>query len=285
MPIYYLNVDSVRRSAGRNVITAAAYCSRSRLRDERHGRTVDFSSINDLVHSEILLPAGSPERWADREALWNEVEKIETRANAQLALEIEAAIADGLTTEQGVTLAREFVKMQFVGFGRIVDLNIQKEVGADGQQRAYLYALLSMREICADAFGKKIDDWHGPKLLMQWRERWAQLSNKHLLAAGCPRFIRAGANAARERSLDALIEPLADHSAANFEIAWRNGERLLGEPELAFEALTATSSMFSRQEMVEFVKRNTVGNEQFDAALARIECSVELSTPSGGRKI
>lgn len=277
MAIYFLNVGSVRRSSGRNAVAAAAYCSRSKLRDARGERDVDFSTTNDLTHSEILLPKGAAARWAERETLWNEVEAVETRSNAQLALEIEATIPDTLSDDDAVSLAREFLTPLFVDRGRVVDFSIQRGIGADEKTRSYLHALLSMRDISAEGFGKKLDDWHGPKLLTQWRGWWAQLSNKNLLAAGCGRLIGAGADAARGRRLDALLDGAGtDRSAENTEIAWRNGERLLGEPELAFDALTSTSPTFSKHEMIEFVRKNTLGNEQFETALARVECSVEL---------
>ena len=48
------------------------------------------------------------------------------------------------------------------------------------------------------------------------------------------------------------------------------------EPELALRALTRESATFSRREMIAFVSKNTAGKEQFETALARVECSVEL---------
>jgi hypothetical protein len=62
MAIHFLNVGSVRRSEGRSVISAAAYCSRSKMKDAKNLREVDFSAENDLVHSEILLPHGAAAR-------------------------------------------------------------------------------------------------------------------------------------------------------------------------------------------------------------------------------
>lgn len=277
MAIFYLNVVTVSRSVGRNAVVAAAYCSRSRLLDERLGRMADFSVIDDLEHSELLLPESAKSRWPDRATLWNEVEAIEKRDDAQVAREIEIAIPSDLSGTEGIELAREFFNEQFVERGIIVDLNIHRAAGADGCQRSYVQALFSMREIVADGFGKKRTDWKDRKLLSKWRERWAQLSNKHLLAAGCERLIGAGADAARGRRLDTLFGGSGtDRSGDNIEIAWRNGERLLGEPGLAFDALTSTRPMFSKHEMVEFVRKNTLGDEQFETALARVECSVEL---------
>ena len=89
MAIYHLSVKVIQRSAGRSAVAAAAYRSASRLHDERLGRDHDFRAKAGVVHSEILLPEGAPERWRDRETLWNEVEARERRHDAQLAREVE----------------------------------------------------------------------------------------------------------------------------------------------------------------------------------------------------
>src|SRR3546814_10659771 len=78
-----------------------------RLRDERLGRAHDFSNKAGVVHSEVMLPEGAPERLADRQTLWIEVEAGEKRKDAQLAREVEFAIPREMTQEQGIALARD----------------------------------------------------------------------------------------------------------------------------------------------------------------------------------
>ncbi|BBU64040.1 hypothetical protein MSC49_39750 (plasmid) [Methylosinus sp. C49] len=283
MAIFYLNVITVSRSIGRNAVVAAAYCSRSRLRDSRRETVADFSTLTDAEHSEILLPAGARPEWSDRAILWNEVEAVEKRDDAQVAREVEIAIPSQLSREDGVALACEFFNEQFVERGIIVDLNIHRAAGADGVERSYVQGLFSMREIVEEGFGKKRTDWKDAKLLSKWRERWTLLSNKYLIAAGCGQLIRAGADAVRGRALEPFFEDEGiERRAENLEIAWRNGERLLGEPELALRALTHASASFSRREMIAFVSKHTAGKEQFETALARVECSVELVRLAGG---
>jgi hypothetical protein len=277
MAIFYLNVTTVSRSVGRNAVVAAAYCSRSQLCDRRRETLADFSEVADIEHSEILLPESARAEWSDRATLWNEVESVEKRDDAQVAREIEIAIPVELSRVGGIELTREFFNEQFVARGIIVDLNIHRASGADGVQRSYVQGLFSMREIVEDGFGKKRTDWKDSKLLSKWRERWTLLSNKYLLAAGCNQLIRAGADAVRGRALEPSFESgVTERRAENLEIAWRNGERVLGEPELALRALTNAGATFSRRDLIEFVSKNTAGKVQFDMALARVECSIEL---------
>jgi hypothetical protein len=85
--IYHFSAKVIGRSSGCSAVAAAAYRSATTLLDYREARTHDFSHKADVVHSEILLPGGAPERWVNRAVLWNEVEAVEKRKDAQLARE------------------------------------------------------------------------------------------------------------------------------------------------------------------------------------------------------
>ncbi len=63
MAIYHFSAKVIQRSAGRSAVAAAAYRSASELADERVGRSHDYTAKEGVVHSEIMLPAGAPERW------------------------------------------------------------------------------------------------------------------------------------------------------------------------------------------------------------------------------
>src|SRR5579883_1408159 len=124
MAIYHFSVQVIGGAAGRSAVAAAAYRSASRLRDDRLGRDQDFSAKRGVVHSEVLLPENAPERWSDRERLWNDVEAFEVRKDAQLAREVEFAIPREMTQAQGIELARDFAQSEFVDQGMIADLNV-----------------------------------------------------------------------------------------------------------------------------------------------------------------
>ena len=73
MAIYHFSAKVIARSAGRSAVAAAAYRSASRLYDERTERPCDYTRKSGVLHSEIMAPAHAPDRWQDRQALWNEV--------------------------------------------------------------------------------------------------------------------------------------------------------------------------------------------------------------------
>ena len=124
MAIYHFSAKVISRANGSSAVASAAYRSASELHDERLGRSHNFSNKAGVEHSEIMAPEGSPERWQDREALWNEVEAGEVRKDAQLAREIEFSIPREMSQAQGVELARDFVQTEFVDRGMVADLNV-----------------------------------------------------------------------------------------------------------------------------------------------------------------
>src|SRR3546814_14006780 len=69
--------------SGSSAVASAAYRSASELHDDRLNRDHDFSNKAGVIHSEVMLPEGAPERLNDRLTLWNEVEAGEKRKDAQ----------------------------------------------------------------------------------------------------------------------------------------------------------------------------------------------------------
>ena len=165
MAIYHFSAKVIGRSSGASAVAAAAYRSASELFDERLGRHHDFSNKSGVIHSEVLLPDGAPERMKDCAALWNEVEAGEKRKDAQLAREIEFSIPRELNREQSVSLAHDFVERQFVDRGMVADLNVHYDHAEDGSPKPHAHVMLSMRDVGPDGFGRKVIAWNDRALL------------------------------------------------------------------------------------------------------------------------
>src|ERR1700751_946125 len=121
MAIYHLHVKVIGRKVGSSAVASAAYRSGSRLRDERLDRSHDFSAKRGVVHSELMLPENAPEAWSERERLWNDPEAGEISKAAELAREVEFALPRERTKAQGIELAPDFVRSEFVDRGMIAD--------------------------------------------------------------------------------------------------------------------------------------------------------------------
>ena len=288
MAIFHARMQVIGRSTGRSAVAAAAYRAAEVLHDERQGHAHNFTSKAGVVHSEIMLPAGAPERWQDRATLWNEVEASEKRHDAQLAREMEFSIPRELSQAEAVRLTWDFVAEQFVSRGMVADVNVHWATAKDGEAQPHAHVMLTMRRVQGDGFGPKAREWNSRELYEGVRERWAALANARLAEQGYdvridhrsyaeqgialePQHKIGPAGARRaERGEDA--ERAAEHAA----IARRNGERIAADPVVALEALTRQRSTFSKHDLVRFLHRHTDGAAQFTAVLAKVAASPEL---------
>ncbi|GLS22004.1 hypothetical protein GCM10007874_50210 [Labrys miyagiensis] len=302
MAIYHLHVKVIGRKSGSSAVASAAYRSASRLRDERLERSHDFSAKRGVLHSEVMLPANAPEVWRDRERLWNDVETFEIRKDAQLAREVEFSLPRELSQAQGIALARDFVQAEFVDQGMIADLNVHWDFSEDGMPKPHAHVMLTMRRLDVDGdeigFGPKVRDWNRTDMVEHWRERWAELANQRLAeldidarvdhrsleaqGIGLEPQSQIGAPAKRieeEGIKDPGIEGEgleADRAELHREIARGNGERILANPTLAFDAITHQQSTFTRRDMAMFVHRHSDGLEQFNAVMGAVSSAPDL---------
>ncbi|MGY2987211.1 Ti-type conjugative transfer relaxase TraA [Bradyrhizobium sp. USDA 4508] len=297
MAIYHLHVKVIGRKSGSSAVASAAYRSASRLRDERLDRSHDFSAKRGVIHSQVLLPQNAPERWSDRERLWNDVEALEARADSQLAREVEFAIPREMREAQGIALARDFVQAEFVDRGMIADLNVHWDIGDDGMLKPHAHVMLTMRAVDESGFGQKVRDWNRTEQVKRWRTRWAEFANERLAeldidaridhrsleAQGIALEPQSQIGAPAHRIEDAGLE--ADRTELHREIAHGNGQRIVANPTLAFDAITHQQSTFTRRDMAMFAHRHSDGLDQFNAvidAMGRAPDLVELGRDGQG---
>lgn len=165
-------------------MAAAAYRSAGRLRDDRQGTEHDYSRKGGVVHSEILAPETAPDWMRDRDQLWNAVEAVEKRRDAQLAREIEVALPRELDRGERLDLLRGFVQRAFVDRGMIADVAVHEGKARDGHGQPHAHIMLTLRELTGEGFGKKDRTWNAPDLLLDWRDAWAREANGALERAG-----------------------------------------------------------------------------------------------------
>ena len=94
MALFHFTVDQTKRSEGQSAIASAAYRSGEKLYSEYYGEYSDYTRKGGVICSEILLPPHAPPEYADRQTLWNAVEKAERGKNAQLAYSFEISFWD-----------------------------------------------------------------------------------------------------------------------------------------------------------------------------------------------
>jgi Ti-type conjugative transfer relaxase TraA len=269
MAIYHFSGTIISRSQGRSAVACAAYRSGEKLFDERYQKIQDYTKKQDVVYKNILVPNDAPEWVEDRERLWNEVEKVEKRKDAQLAREFNFSLPKELGLQENIKLTEEFSQKAFVERGMVVDLAIHADLKSDG---AYYHAhvMLTTRTVNQDGFGQKARTWNSKDLLLEWRQAWAEDCNRFLALNGLDLRVdhRSLVDQAIPLEPQHKIGPEASKEAmVRFEdhqrIARENGERLLQEPQIALKAITQQQSTFTLQDLARFINRHTVDAEQF----------------------
>lgn len=293
MAIYHFEANIISRSQGRSAVASAAYRATEKILDERTNITHDYTKKSDLLHQEILLPKNAAEWMADRSKLWNAVEQSEKRKDSQLSREFNIALPRELTDEQRIALAREFVQTEFVDRGMVADLCLHTgHKGAQDQPHAHV--MLTLRKINEEGFGLKKIEWNQKALLEHWREAWANTCNRHLALHGHDVCIDHRTLEAQGINLEAQtkIGPKEAHARMvrfqeHQELARRNGERILNDPNIALHAITRQQSTFTHQDVARFVNRHTVDADQFEAvyqAVKHHDAIVSLGHDDKGRE-
>ena len=85
MPCPHNEISIVQRSQQQSAVAAAAYQSGEKLFCEYDQEVKHYPEKRGIVHNEILLPANAPQKYADRNTLWNAAEAVEKQWNSQLA--------------------------------------------------------------------------------------------------------------------------------------------------------------------------------------------------------
>ncbi|MDL5039299.1 MobQ family relaxase [Comamonas sp. Y6] len=239
MAIYHLSVKTISRSAGRSATAAAAYRAGVEITDERTGEIHDYTRKGGVESAELVLPAGAPEWAADRAALWNAAEQAETRKNSTVAREFEIALPEELSPAERARLARDFARELVERHGCAADVCIHAP-GKDGDDRNHhAHILLTTRRLGPEGLTEKtreLDDQKtGSKLVTQWRERFAALTNERL----------------RENGIEARV----DHRTLEAQGIEREPTRHLGPAATAIERRTGQPSHKRQQHNEDALER------------------------------
>lgn len=215
MAIYHMSIKNISRGKGKTAIAAAAYRAGTILTDAETGIKHNYTQKSEVIYSEIILPKHAPAEYANREILWNSVQKVETQDRARLAREWEVALPNELDIEQAKALIHDFAK-SLVAEGMCIDLAIHWK---DGNHHAHImgttrpigkdskWAPKERKGYKLDAEGNKIpfidpktgkqkigargrkmwqretvqaNDWNRREKVEEWRKRWADCCNKYL---------------------------------------------------------------------------------------------------------
>jgi ATP-dependent exoDNAse (exonuclease V) alpha subunit len=194
-------------------VAAAAYRVGEKLHSEYYGEDSDYTRKGGVICSDILLPSHAPPEYADRQTLWNAVEKAERGKKAQLAYSFDIALQNEFSMQENIYLARQFLLDNFVSRGMVADFAVHQSDKADGGiSNPHFHVMCPIRPIDLDgSWGNKqrreyvldehgeraldeagnyvfnavpTTDWGKPETLEAWRHAWAELCNAKFAEKG-----------------------------------------------------------------------------------------------------
>ncbi|WP_333009815.1 MobQ family relaxase [Kluyvera sichuanensis] len=245
MAIFHLDFKIVKRSEGMTSVAKAAYHARTRITDDRIGQVFDFSHRPDLYGHIILAPISAPAHIVESSStLWNEVERVERQQNGQTARYFDVAIPVELNNDDKKKLVAEYCQKNFVDKGMIADIVFHD---LDGKN-PHAHVMLTLKTITAAGFGKKDRSWNDKKMMIQWRESWATMSNSYLEAIGS--------------------EERIDHRSLRTQcaVALIQAEEAFNNEEKAFWLAKATETNRPAMQRVHRAKWNDTGSQEQRAA-------------------
>lgn len=203
---FHLSVSAVSKAKNHSVVAKSAYNSGSKLIDEQSREVHDYTSKTEnkilnlvdsdgakytqvieknVMHTALITPTIAGDLAVTREGFWNDIERIETRKNAQLGTEIDVMFPEGITADQRMVLAERYAQTLSDRYNVLVDVAIhrphshEKHVGKGEvveltSSNFHAHILLSSREILADADGYALSK----------RKNWLQWSTGERLSKG-----------------------------------------------------------------------------------------------------
>ncbi len=204
---FHLSVSAVSKAKNHSVLAKSAYNSGSKLIDEQSGEVHDYTSktkdkvLNlvdsdgakytqviekNVMHTALITPTIAGDLAVAREGFWNDIERVETRKNAQLGTEIDVMFPEGVTADQRIVLVERYAQTLSDRYNVLVDVAIHRphshekhvgevEVVELTSSNFHAHILLSSREIAADA---------DKGYVLSERKNWTQWSTGERLSKG-----------------------------------------------------------------------------------------------------
>ena len=192
MAIYHCSIQPISRSDGRSIVACAAYRAGEKLECDTYGKTQDYTRKTGIEYKQIFAPVGASPDLLDRQTLWNQVEQSELKKDgsikqeARLAKEVEVALPHELDKAQRQALVTELCQSLVKSYGVAVDAAIHAPHvhGGSDHRNFHAHILMTTRTATPQGLGKKVRELDRHSTLKKIREEVADLTNRHLAAAG-----------------------------------------------------------------------------------------------------
>ncbi len=289
MAIQFARLQYVKRSKGQSSCHKSAYNARENIYDFRRDRAFNFSNRGDSAYSAVMLPEGVSERYEDISELWNVIESIEVREDAQVAKEMVLALPDDtvVTLEDKIAMTRGFLKEHFVDKGIICQVDIHEPHGnkKDKDHNAenwHAHVLMPTRRCEGEIFGLKardldVDVRKGLVLSTdkQWGVLWANYQNAYFKENGIELTVDPiGAVPEIHLGPRRMRNQVRNRVSQNEDLQKENAYQAQDE-RLVLQKLLARESVFNKKSVELFIDKH-VPEECREDFLGRFWSSKEI---------
>lgn len=188
MALFGFDLRPISRLQGGSVVKSASYILRDNLYDEYQQKTHYYSHVKDLLYSEILLPENAPEEFYDLQTLLTAIDQMEKRYDARTGRSLRLSLPNdmNLSTEDRITLARDYIREIFVTQGMCAILAIHEGKNIDPQKNnPHAHIILTDRPVDTNGFcSRKNRDWNQTAQLRKWRRLWSEHQNRFFKERG-----------------------------------------------------------------------------------------------------
>ena len=271
MAIYHLSLKEMRRSQGRSSVAAAAYRLGEKMKDERIGKTFNYSKKSGILDKFFILPNGA-KNFQNTSHFWNEAERSENRKNSVVAREIIINLPYEISDQQRSELVKKFCNEIVANHSVGITAAIHEPCKDGDDRNFHAHILFTTRQITAEGFGKKTrefdDKKQGVEVLKNIRKRYEILQNEALKNAGF-NDIKVDCRSFKEQGIfDKQPSKHLGVEVVNLERR-KNKNKLPDEPEFKsekrkrIEAKQATAEFYQQAQVIKAVNvelNNTKNN-------------------------
>ena len=271
MAIYHLSLKEMRRSQGRSSVAAAAYRLGEKMKDERIGKTFNYSKKSGILDKFFILPNGA-KNFQNTSHFWNEAERSENRKNSVVAREIIINLPYEISDQQRSELVKKFCNEIVANHSVGITAAIHEPCKDGDDRNFHAHILFTTRQITAEGFGKKTrefdDKKQGVEVLKNIRKRYEILQNEALKNAGF-NDINVDCRSFKEQGIfDKQPSKHLGVEVVNLERR-KNKNKLPDEPEFKsekrkrIEAKQATAEFYQQAQVIKAVNvelNNTKNN-------------------------
>jgi ATP-dependent exoDNAse (exonuclease V) alpha subunit len=303
MAIYHYHREIGKRHEGKNAVFAAAYIRGETRSCLKTGETVNYTDKENVIYTNCIIPEDAPE-WAfslryskTKDAsgkyvhdqtgnnfsdyVWNQIELIERRKDAQLYFHDDIAIPNELSQKAAIELVEDFVKEALAINGIFCDAAIHWD-----ELNPHVHILMSLRTLTETGFSKKLRFTRTDisTEVSRIREAWANHANQKFKEYGLDVCIDHRSN--KSRGIDLIptrkigkathmhgSEHQQIRVAENQLIRAKNYEQIRQNPEILMRKLAQEHTTFTDKDIQDEIAKYAVGN----AVLEKLKQAESLS--------